>query len=427
MTRLMSLMAMVALAILVTGGCSPEQLGDLESLLPAVLPVAPPAGSDASGAGRESDDEAASGDVDSGASDSTGAPAPADDAADGPGNDTAPVEPRAEPPVADDGATTPNDGGGAEPPAPPAELKTVVPRLFSTSHTVTSQVSETLYLAAIAVYRASMLNGGMETYTGTLTYHDPNDGRNCSYAPTPTDRLCVVVVSGSPTEYTINQLTGWQREPESHYGFWEHSADFTVRYEDKINVYIVSQAVPVASGKSQWQRRIMGKTFDERGTLELDLTHAGDWDNTGSDSYAGFLFHKRNETAEGVIRGGGATIEVHEQYSFLYAFQNTPYVRHLFQYGIQNASTVRVGETGYALDGVYVRWEKQSANGAGEALYNVVGEPGYWTCGGRLVSDGQTVGQVEFDGPVVDGSHGPDLVLRMSSGESVVLHPLIVP
>lgn len=74
-----------------------------------------------------------------------------------------------------------------------------------------------------------------------------------------------------------------------------------------------------------------------------------------------------------------------------------------------------------------VRWEKQSASGGGETLYNVVGEPGYWTCSGALLRDGQLTGSLEFTGPVMDGSYGPDLVLKLAAGESVLMHPLAVP
>lgn len=415
MKRWMNIAAIGGAVIVTLVGCLPEQPREFDPEIPGGEWVDP---GDPGGADEVAAD--VGGDEDS--------PGPA------PGGATPAVAPGGaadESPAAgaDTGGEAPAQDAPGAPPTDPssAELKSIAPRLFAASHTVTTQVSETVYLAASAAYRASILNGGAETYTGTLTYLDANNAQNATYAPTPQDRLVVIVEGGAPTEYVFQQLSAWQSGPQSYYPYWEHAADFTVSSASGVNVRIVSEAAPVASGKSQWRRQISGVIVDGVEPLAVELTHNGDWDNSGSDAYAGFLFERRAESAGGTIRGGDAVITVSDEYEFNYAFHNTPFVRHLFQYWMRTNSSVRVSESTFAYENALVRWEKQSASGGGEALYNVVGEPGYWACSGALLRDGQVLGNLEFTGPVEDGSYGPDLVLKLATGESVLVHPLIVP
>jgi hypothetical protein len=42
-----------------------------------------------------------------------------------------------------------------------------------------------------------------------------------------------------------------------------------------------------------------------------------------------------------------------------------------------------------------------------------------------MVKNGQSYGTVQFNGPVINGTYGPDLVLRLGNGTDIFLHPLI--
>jgi len=305
----------------------------------------------------------------------------------------------------------------------PAEARALAPTLFAASLDVTARASESVYLAAMTVWRASSLNGGVETYTGTLTQLEPNS-ENFSYAPTPTDRLVVSAPGASPVEYTFAQLTEWQSRPPEYYPFWSHAADFTVKCEGVADVHIVSQATPVANGKAQFQRHTTGMLLHNGAPVTVDLTHQGEQEQSVEPGFASF---HRTEQASGAIRSGEALLTVADEYTFRYQYQASPNNHHAFNHYLKTNSAVQFGPVTYKYQDAIARWERQSYRNAGGGYStNVVGLASYCACSGALLADGQVVGNLEFSGPVENYTHGPDLLLKFGNGESVLIHPLIV-
>ena len=55
----------------------------------------------------------------------------------------------------------------------------------------------------------------------------------------------------------------------------------------------------------------------------------------------------------------------------------------------------------------------------------MVVDPNAWAAQGILQKNGQPYGTVQFNGPVINGTYGPDLVLHLNSGTDIFLHTLI--
>jgi hypothetical protein len=90
---------------------------------------------------------------------------------------------------------------------------------------------------------------------------------------------------------------------------------------------------------------------------------------------------------------------------------------------ITNNSSGNFSGTTYQYQNAMVFWASASVIYGG--YYNMVVDPNSWVAQGILQKNGQSYGTVQFNGPVINGTYGPDLVLHLNNGADIFLHTLI--
>jgi subtilisin family serine protease len=310
-------------------------------------------------------------------------------------------------------------------------VQKLIQEQFASSSDGTLMAVEMIEIAAQAAFGAKDLNGGAWTYTGTLTQAAPNSN-SWTYSPAPTDKLIVQFSGAQPIEIKYTTFNGYVD------GGWEkfvdsHSLDFTFKSAGSLDVRIQSVAQPAKNAREiagpvtagytydiQFQRRITGTMPSQGELLTVDITNQG---TKKGYVESPFLYYEYNIQAGGTMQSPSGSITIAEQYSSSYSYDSRKY-HHVFNRQITNNSTaVRDGVT-YQFQNANVRWEYESVYG--DTVYvNVVRQPDYWIVQGSLLANGQVIGNLQLTGPIIINTHGPDLVLRMTSGEDYFLHTLI--
>jgi hypothetical protein len=279
-----------------------------------------------------------------------------------------------------------------------------------------------------AVWEASVQNGGAWTFVGTLTQTAPGSDQ-FTYSPTPNDRLVLQLSGSAAIEFTINAIDGYVDGGWSDF-LHSHEVDFGVRITDAVDLAVFSRTLPQKDGAWNWNRTYSGTITGNGDTVQLNLT------DTGNESYeTGYSFANGtvNQETTGSLTATGISVTVNQAFSssLIHNSNAATEVRN-FLLTTRNSATLD-GHT-YTYTGAEagspagVRWETftQFVNGQpDDNAYNVVHEPEYWAREGGLLRDGEVFGLLEFTGPVINGTWGPDLVLRTQDSGDLFLHTLI--
>ncbi|MFH1844780.1 MAG: Ig-like domain-containing protein [bacterium] len=298
--------------------------------------------------------------------------------------------------------------------------------LFNSAYDVGDIGLESVQIGAEAVWAASEFSGGALTVTGTLTQSAPNSDV-WSYSATPADKL-VVAYSGGPTlEYVFTQFTGYLD------GTWEdfvdaHTVNFTVASAGLMDLHIQSDKHYTKGGQAGekawdavWTRSIDGTYVFGGVTYNLDVLHQGQ----EIDCYVEppFAHYEYDETYTGTIITATSTITLNQGFWSSYMHNSDQYL-HLLSTALTNNSSANYGGTVYTWDDLYVLWHAGSVL-SDPGYYSVVIDSHQWGLRGRLLKDGAIYGELQYNGPVVNDSHGPDLYLHLVTGEDVFMHTLI--
>lgn len=331
-------------------------------------------------------------------------------------------------PTATSGVPTPPPTSTPKPGSPEASLCN---QLFSVSYEGSIFGTDAVDIMAEAAWGATELSGGTMSNPrlyGTLTQSASNLD-DWSYAAAPADRLIVAYAQGPTIEFAFTRFEGWMQ------GDWEdftrsHTVDFTAKVAGQVDVRIQSECRPATPDdvaydtKQVWERRITGTVPYEGEISTLSILHTGKMQH-GIDPYQHIALHEYEEQCSGTVLFDTAQLTISEEYWASYTY-NSQTINHVFNYWIRNNSSAVLGGTTYQYQNATVRWEKESfRTQSGGYQYNVVQQPSYWICGGSLLKNGQAFGTLQFSGPVVVNTHGPDLLLHLGTGEDYFLHTLI--
>lgn len=287
--------------------------------------------------------------------------------------------------------------------------------LFASSNEITQLSTDAISLAVDAVWEASGITGVITT-TGTLTQNTSNPDI-WTYSSTPNDKLILNFADGTSlafTFYSINGYTGGNAEDFKN----SHQMDFNTFVQDWINIRIISNTYP-ESGKTYWERTITGSSIFDSQVMNLNITHTG---NIEYDIGNGFAFYDYREQATGTSSTGSFNINVDERYIRKIG-NNSNTSTFVMSTEIMNNSAGNFGGTTYQYQNVDAFWVAGSVLYTG--YYDKVINSGDWSVQGILNKNGQAYGTVQFDGPVVDGSYGPNLILHLNTGTNIFLHTLI--
>ena len=287
--------------------------------------------------------------------------------------------------------------------------------LFSSSNEITQLSTDAISLAVDAVWEASGFTGVITT-TGTLT-QNPSNPDVWTYSANPSDRLILNFANGASivfTFYSINGYTGGDADDFK----WSHLMDFNTFVQNQINIRINSNTYP-QSGKIYWQRTISGTALFDAQNMDVNISHSG---NIDYDIGNGYAFYTYTEQATGTSSTGSLSINVNEGY-WRFIGNNSNLSTFVMNTQITNNSSGNFSGTTYQYQNARVFWASASVIYGG--YYNMVVDPNDWAAQGTMLKNGQAYGTVQFNGPVINGTYGPDLVLHLNSGTDLFLHTLI--
>lgn len=288
--------------------------------------------------------------------------------------------------------------------------------LFASANDITKLSTDVISLGVDAVWEASGITGVVTT-TGTLT-QSPSNLELWTYSVNPNNKLLLNFADGSSIEFIFYAIDGYTQGDEEDFK-WFHQMDFNVFVQGFLDLRINSNTYP-NSGKIFWQRSITGTSLFDSQTMNVNVSHNG---NIEYEIGNGFAFYTYREQATGNSSTGSFSININEQYIKKIAnnSNNSTFVENT---EIFNNSSGDFGGTNYQYQNVDVFWASGSVIYG--SYYNKVINSNDWFVQGELYKNGQLYGTIQFDGPVLDGTYGPDLILHLNNGSNIFLHPLIV-
>jgi hypothetical protein len=288
--------------------------------------------------------------------------------------------------------------------------------LFSSSNEITQLSTDAISLAVDAVWEASGITG-VQTTTGTLT-QDPSNPDHWTYSASPNDKLIVNFANGLSVEFIFYHIEGYTGGTEEDFK-WSHLMDFNTFIQNYINIRIYSDTHPDPDGKIYWQRSITGTALFDSQNMTLTINHSG---NIEYDIGNGYAFYTYNEQATGTSGTGSLTINVNEGYwRFIGNDSNTS--TFVMNTEITNNSSGNFSGTTYQYQNARVFWAAASVIYGG--YYDKVVDASQWVAEGIMLKNNQQYGNVQFSGPVINGTYGPDLILHLNTGNNILLHTLI--
>jgi hypothetical protein len=292
---------------------------------------------------------------------------------------------------------------------------------FGSAYSAADIAQDAIDTMAEAVWGATELAGGTAqnpTLTGTLTQAAP-DSDVWTYSATPIDRMLVVYSGGPTVELVIASFAGWVN------GTWQdftdsHLVDFNAAIAGSVDMRIQSQTGPNGDDIA-WNRTITGWITHSGEAVTLNVTHTGRYN---ADIGSPISLYEYWEQTSGTASSPSGAIVISETY-WAYYSHDSDWNRHVFNFSITNNSSATRGVDTYQYQNANATWEYQSCYYCDPLYANVVGQASYWTCGGVMLKNGAQFGAVQFDGAVVEGTHGPELILRTTGGQDYFLHTLI--
>ncbi|MFH1842089.1 MAG: hypothetical protein ABIF77_02695, partial [bacterium] len=266
------------------------------------------------------------------------------------------------------------------------------------------------------VFFASYVNGGTPTYTGTIT-QVPANPDSFTYAATPGDRLVVdSIFYDVDFEFVIQAFTGYIQ------GTWDEFYDshtdlrFNVSADGLGDLDIQSASTYYKTGaklnRVAFDRNIDGQVVQDGEILTVDVRHRG---AVQSGLEGGIYSFESQDEGTGTIQGGGGTITVAETYEYALFDNSVNTVQNLH---IRNGSSCVTGATTYQYHDVYI---------ASAHTDSWVNEPEAWSASGTLSRNGVQFGVVEFQVPVIYLTHGPQAVVRLTTGQEIVIGGVLKP
>lgn len=294
-------------------------------------------------------------------------------------------------------------------------------QLFRSSYEISDFTVAAISDAVDAVWLASELTNA-ETVVGTLT-QSTSDPQSWSYSPSPTDKLIVIMASGQRVEFKFNSIDGYKSGTADDFK-QSHQMDYTIFMKDRVNLRIQSNTWP-ENGEIKWQRTCSGDILYETDMMTIDMNFSGKdkYDIGGSIS-----LYDHFDQANGTSSSGSTSLNVNEAYAVSIS-QNSNSGIFAKNTEIWNNSSATIGNTTYKYQNAHVFWAAgtQFADSANAGVYNQVIDAYQWVVEGQMLKNNQVYGNLQFDGPVIDGTHGPYLVLQLNNGSHYVLHTLIRP
>ncbi|MCK4411946.1 MAG: Ig-like domain-containing protein [Candidatus Eisenbacteria sp.] len=306
------------------------------------------------------------------------------------------------------------------------EEQAAILQLFSGAYDIGELGLEAVAIAAEAVFGASEFAGGVLTLHGTLT-QQAQGSDIWTYAPSPAGELLVVYAGGPTIKFVFSTFTGYLE------GTWEdfvdaHTVDFTMYIAGQADLRIQSDkhfTKAGISGAKTWNaefvRIVTGTVVSDQDVLSLDVTHSGE----EIDCYIepSFAHYEYDESFVGTVTSTAAAITLNQQFWASISHNSSQFL-HVKDTVLQSNSSATIGGSTYTWDDVYVKWHSGSILDD-PGYFSVVIEPYNWALRGRLLKDGVVYGTLQYDRPLVDESHGPELVLHLGTGEDIWVHTLI--
>ncbi len=294
---------------------------------------------------------------------------------------------------------------------------TILHDLFSSSNDITETSTDAISLAVDAVWEASGITGVVTT-TGTLTQ---NISGEWSYSSSPNDKLVLVFYNGTVVSFVFYQISGYTSGTAEDFKL-SHLMDFNTYIENYMNMRVYSNTYP-QNYIIYWQRTITGTMVYDSQAMTLNITHSGSYDREISGSWAMFEY---TEQATGTTNTSSFSISVNEGY-WRKMIHDSNQGRFIMNTEITNNSSGNFGGTTYKYQTAKVFWAAytQFEDSANMNMYNQVIDASQWLVQGSLLKNGQTYGVLQFDGPVINYTPGPNLIVHLNNGTDVFLHPLI--
>ena len=291
--------------------------------------------------------------------------------------------------------------------------------LFASSNEITEFATDAISIGVDAVWEASGITGVVTT-TGTLT-QNPSNPDIWTYTPTPGDRLILNFANSASLIYTFYSIDGYKDGTEEDFK-WSHQMDFNIFSQNWFDIRIYSYTYP-QNGIIYWQRTIKGNTLFDSQNMTLNITHTG---NIDYDIESGYAYYKYTERSSGSSNTGSFSIDINEDY-IKTIIHNSNAGIFASNTEIINNSSGNFNGTLYKYQNAHVFWAAGTGfpDSAYAGFYNNVLDGHQWLAEGLMLKNNQQYGTVQFDGPVIDGSYGPNLVLHLNNGSNILLHSLI--
>ena len=310
--------------------------------------------------------------------------------------------------------TTTTTTGGQLPNEPTIYLMT-----FNIGFDLAQFGSDVTEMAVETVWKASALNGGYETLTGTLT----QNGDNYNYSPQPADKLVLALSNGTSYEFKFSKFDGFKNGDAQAF-FYSHDIDFTAK-SAAMDIHILSYS-PYQNDHTELNRRTIGTCIYDSYQTNIDITHTGTLQNTVDMDWAEQIY---NTQCTGTATASFGSFTVSEQYYHHYIHQSDAALA-VWERKRMSNSGVNINGTTYQYQNAYVHWISSSSfydhnNEPNSQWYGAV-EDGYqWEASGGVLKNGQSAGQTQFDRAVVNGTYGPYFILKLNNSSTIVLHKLL--
>jgi hypothetical protein len=293
--------------------------------------------------------------------------------------------------------------------------------LFNASFDITKTATETISLAVDAVWYASELNGNIETKNGTLTQNQYNQNQ-WTYSSSPNDKLVLVFVNGAIVYFTFYTFDGDKNGDADDFKN-SHLIDFNTSIQNYMNMRINSSTIWPQYGLISWERTISGSLVTGGELTTLNIDHNGKIDYDIGYSFALYTY---TEQVSGTSSTASLNVNISETYRRK-MIHNSDARQFVMNTEITNNSTGTIGGNTYKYQNGYVFWAAgtQFADSANAGIYNQAIDAGYWEAQGTMLKNGQQYGTLMFDGPVINYTSGPNLILHLNNGTNIPLHTLI--
>lgn len=300
-----------------------------------------------------------------------------------------------------------------------AQEAAILQELFASSNEITQTSTEAISLAVDAVWEASGITGQVTT-TGTLTQSTTNPDI-WTYSPNPTNQLNLVFASGAVVSFIFYQINGYTGGTAEDFKL-SHQMDFNTFIQNYLNMRVNSNTYP-QNNTIYWQRTITGSIVYNGEVMTLNVSHSGSYYREISGGFAMFEY---TEQASGTSNTNSFSINISEGY-WRKMIHNSNESKFVLNTELTNNSSGNYGGTTYKYQNAKVFWAAftQFSDSANMNMYNQVIDASQWSVQGSLLKNGQTYGVLQFDGPVINYTPGPDLILHLNDGTNIYLHPLI--